>query len=205
MKGLLVGVLAVVIGVAVCIGALFLAPCPADAYCSVCMLDMGDWTGSGTLVGLDGKGRALILTCRHVAASEGAAADVMFPATGFYSKGRVTTIIGGDGFSKDLAMIVCNAPPGLKPLPISKFDEKYAPFRTVGYRDGKMFESIAVSAEEQPGGLIELDKPLIGGMSGGPVIDSRGCVVAVGVGTTKTFSVAADGEALVNLVEGYKK
>lgn len=176
-----------------------------DPYQSVCQITTDGGQGSGTLVAVSG-GKALILTCRHVANSVETDVKVQWLAAGNQeSAGKVVSVVNGNEFNNDLAVVIADAPKGVQPVPVSEFNQQHGPFRCVGFRRGVMYESLAMSAYEK-NGLITLSEPFIGGMSGGPVFDRFGHVVGVVVGSDmKTFGVAANGHYLKQLITRFSK
>lgn len=164
---------------------------------------MAGWQGSGTLVASNGD-RGLILTCRHVAEQVGKQCVVTWEATGEKADGEVIDVVNATkGYESDLGLVVCRLPQGISPVEIAKFDPANGPFTCLGYRGGEFYVSISRHGTEKDG-LIRLSAPLIGGMSGGPCFDRYNRLVGVGVGSTTTDSVAADGEYLRELVAKYK-
>lgn len=165
---------------------------------------MPSWQGSGTLVAVNGN-TGLILSCRHVAAKEGNSCTVVWPSTGEKVDGTVIEVVNATGdYQSDLSFIICKAPDGIDPVPIEKFDPVDGPFTCLGYRGEDFYVSVSETAEAQ-GSQIRLSAPLIGGMSGGGCFNCRGHLVGVGVGSTSTWSIAADGEFLEALVSKYSE
>jgi S1-C subfamily serine protease len=176
-----------------------LVGCASDPYRSVCQVRVGDGQGSGTLIAVDGE-RALVLTCEHVARKEGNSATLTW-CSGEVTEGEVLYVVPGDTYQDDLAVILCESPAGIDPLPIAAFHPSDGPFTTVGYRFGEFYESVAETGTESDS-IITFDQPYIGGMSGGPVLNKDGHVVGVGVGSNrKNVSVATDGATLAELSE----
>lgn len=170
---------------------------------AVCQINMSGWQGSGTLVAVNGD-RALVLTCRHVAQSAGTKCVILWPATGEESDGTVLDVIKDTTeFNSDLAFVICRAPQHIQPVIIAKFDPANTPFTCLGYRSKEFYISIARHGTEQDG-AIRLSAPLIGGISGGPCLDRNNHLVGVGVGSTETYSLAADGAYLRELVDRYQ-
>ena len=165
-------------------------------------MNVGDWQGSGTYVGQSG-GTAVILSCRHVAVQVGKTVKVTWPATGEVSMGTVIEVVKAtDDFQSDLALITCPVPAGIPSVEIAEFNPANAPFICLGYKGEQFFVSISRTGRAN-GNLIDLSAPLTGGMSGGPCLDRYNRLVGVGVGSTPTYSVAADGEYLAALIRKY--
>lgn len=183
-----------------------------DSYASVCQIHVNGGQGSGCLIGLNGD-KALVLSCRHVAEHVGAAASFdWIGAGGQKTTGTVLAIVPGTEMNNDIALFVCEAPAGVRPLPVGVFDAEAGPWHCLGYRGGVFYESVALTAREHDN-VITLDEPLIKGQSGGPCIDSRGLIVGVAVGsdvpsggsTGQSFAIASDGVYLQELVTAHSK
>lgn len=174
-------------------------------YNAVCQITVGGGQGSGTLIALDGE-RALVLTCRHVAMTGGAGVKLEWLGAACQrTSGKVITVVPGTTFNNDLALVVSDAPKGLTPVIVAKFDEANGPWRCVGWRGGQMYEAVADEASEADG-LIKFNSPLIGGQSGGAMLDKNGHLVGVSVGSDMTtYGVAADGRFLAGLLDAYTK
>ena len=171
---------------------------------AVCQIErLGGGQGSGTLVASNSH-EALILTCRHVAAKVGERVTITWLATGQQCEGTVLDVVTDTpGLESDLAFIRSAIPSRITPVSIGTFDPKNGPFTTVGYRDRELYISIARTASEFEG-RIRLSAPLMFGMSGGPCFDRYGHLVGVGVATSLTEGVAANGKYLKELVDKYK-
>lgn len=201
--------------------ALLLVGCAQQPpYDAVCAIAMGDGTGgSGTLVGVSGDA-ALVLTCRHVASNDDEAELTW--RSGFVSKGFVLEVLAPAGLypiRNDLALIVCDRPPGIDPVRMAKFDPQNAPFTSIGFRRKHLYISNAQSGHEvdKAPGLLKFSAPAVPGMSGGGTFDRNGNLVGVCVGGDFDFdsrtnnltrigdwSVSANGDAMVDLVRRYQ-
>ena len=170
-------------------------------YPAVCEVQTSQSCGSGTLIAVN-ENYALILTCRHVAQQEGNDAVMTWFVNGKeqITFGRVLLVMEGDGYDSDQALIVGQAPKGVKPIPVGEFNPNNGPLVCVGWRNGKLYETIAKSGVEEDG-IIKLNQPLIGGMSGGPCIQ-KGVVVGVGVGSNRTNNAyISNGPTLKKLIK----
>ena len=187
--------------------ALLICGCDYDPRSAVCQVVVDlpgsdDSQGSGTLVAVNGK-RGLVLTCRHVAEQVGNTVMLTWP-NGQSTIGVVYKIVPGNDYRTDQALVVCERPNGVKPLPVGKFDPTAGPIVSVGWRSGEFYEAVAFDARESDG-LIESNQPFIGGMSGGPTLQN-GVVVGVAVGSNrKDYSVSSNGDALVQLIQSVSK
>lgn len=163
------------------------------------------WMGSGTLIGVTDT-KALVLTARHVADHVGQPISATWRWAGRgTTRGAVVAIVRGDTFNNDLALVVVGRPAGIEPCKVVEFEAAKGPFTAVGYRNGKMRVTTTATASASDG-LVELPAPLVQGMSGGPVFDGAGHVIAVGVGSDfETRALCADGVSLRNLVNSYRK
>lgn len=173
-------------------------------YPAVCELRTGGSGGSGTLIAVN-ENYALILTCRHVASKEGDDAVMTWWADGKEQTtfGRVMLVSEGGDYRNDQALIIGQVPKGIKPLPVGKFNPNNGPLVCVGWRGGKLYESISKRGEydENLEGVIVVDQPLIGGMSGGPCLQN-GVVVGVGVGSNRINNgYISNGKALEKLLK----
>jgi len=173
--------------------------------------------GSGTLVGVAGDA-ALVLTCRHVTEREGYACE-LFWRNGEKTNGWVASVpapVQGNEFSNDLALVICERPKGVKPVPVVKFNPDDGPFYSIGYRRGELLMAVSRTAKEPGDGLIRMSAPILPGLSGGLTCNRFGQQVGVCVGGEfdqdiegniiwiGDQSVSADGEHLTKLLEGYR-
>lgn len=174
----------------------------SQEFPAVCEVATAESGGSGTLIGVNDD-YALILTCRHVAGGEGNDVVLKWWANGKEQTtfGRVMLVMDGDSYSNDQALIIGQIPKGIKPVPVGKFDpKKKGPLVCVGWRNGKLYETIA-NFESEEGGIIKIDQPLIGGMSGGPCFQN-GVLIGVGVGSNRTNSAyISNGPTLEKLIK----
>jgi S1-C subfamily serine protease len=172
-------------------------------YNSICQIRVGGGQGSGTLIAIK-DGKALILTCRHVAQDVDAAAKLEWlGAGGQVTTGNVLAIVNGSEFNSDLALIVCDAPDGLQPVRVAKFDPTNGPWHGVGWRGGQMYETFTNEATDVDG-AINFNSTLIGGQSGGALLDRNGCLVGVTVASDfKTMGIASDGRYLSQLLKAH--
>lgn len=198
--GLLVLLLSVTVAAVVPCG--FAGPHP---YSAIAQIQVGGGQGSGTLIAIS-DGKALVLSCRHVAQSAGAGCKLSWLGAGNQvTSGDVLTVVPGSTFNDDLSLIVCDSPEGVEPIVIAKFDPANGPWVGVGWRRGQFYETVCDEAEEKDG-LIKFNAPLIGGMSGGALLDNNGHVVGVTVGSDmSTYGVAADGLYLQHVVSKYAR
>lgn len=174
-------------------------------YNSICQITVGGGQGSGTLIAIS-DGQALILCCRHVAEHVDAAAKIEWLAADRQmTVGSVIAIVPGTTFNNDLSLIVGDAPKGIQPVRIAKFDPLNGPWRCVGFRGGNMYEAIADEASENDS-VIKFNSPLVQGQSGGAILDRNDCVVGVTVGSDlETYGLAADGKYLATLIAAHSK
>ena len=175
----------------------------ANPYPAICKIDMGEWTGSGTLIAVDDNA-GLILSCRHVAVRTGSQADVFWPGAG----GQLTSATAyyvdpGNGFTSDISCFVTTRPKGVKPLTVTQFDDTQGPWVGLGYRGDHLRMSITGEATAK-GTLIRCPVPAIGGMSGGPLLDKKGRIVGVVVGSTDDFSIAVTGKPIQDAIRIFK-
>ena len=176
-----------------------------SAYKSVCEIDVGAGTGSGTLIAVKGD-RALVLTCRHVAENINAVGVATWKhADDLPYECKVVSIVQGQAFNNDLALVICERPPGVEHIPVSKFSSYAGPWTALGFRGGVMYETVATTAVENSD-AIHIDEPFIKGMSGGPLLNRNGHIVGVVVASDQqTFGIAANGIALQELVKSFSQ
>lgn len=188
-----------------CLVLLILGGCGSeDNTSAVPKINLSEWQGSATYVARSGN-TALLLCCRHVAEKPGNIVKVTWPATGEVHEGKVIEVRHDtNDYQSDLSFIVTDAPEGIEPVDIGKFDPDDAPFTCYGYRGDQFYMSVSRSATAN-GSLIQLSAPLEHGMSGGPCFNCNHVLVGVGVGSTDTWSVAADGAYLQALVDKYSQ
>lgn len=187
---------------------------------AVCTLRVGGGSGSGTLVGVRDD-LALILSCRHVCRQVGNEVVVSWPlADGQQSTGIVTEIIDRNPaeeldalgrFSTDLAIVVCRRPRGVEPVPIGQFAPGEGPYVAMGWRAQLFRVAISPTAAERPDGLVLTTAPFVGGMSGGPLFQQSGRLVAVVVADVRQrngqhmYGVSVNGEELHRLLFKYRR
>lgn len=196
-----------------CLGLLFSCGLAAQAkypYNSVCIVDHGSWTGTGTIIAVQGN-YAYILSARHVGRREGDFVKLTWPwGVKQTREGRVLEIVDGKGWGSDLCIIKCWKPLGLQPVEYQSYNAVESEwFVTIGYRGGNLFVSKAqkcVQSKDYPGALV-LDSGVYGGMSGGPAFNKYGKLVGVVVAGPAAgpndFTVLADGENLKRLIDKY--
>lgn len=186
--------------------ALFAANVFADGfapYRAVCEIRTGNSQGSGTLIAVSDD-KALVLSCRHVCEKEGDIVQVRWPAAGNQtSLGVVLKVIKGEGFDTDQAVVMCGRPVGIEPRKYSKFNPDDGPFIMVGYRDNVM--RAQVGSVTEAGELLIMMKPAVGGMSGGPLYNSRGEICGIVVASDRaTISYCSNGKVLTALIQEFK-
>lgn len=166
---------------------------------------MPDCWGSGTVIGVTPT-KALILSCRHVCQSPGRPVKAWFIWNqGQEVQGRVLEIIPGNGFGSDLALVEVDRPLNVTPVPVAQLDLKQGPWVAAGFRNAMLRVSIGTAGRYEDGLLI-FNSPMVGGMSGGPVFNRYGHVVAVAVASDRaTTGVAVDGPRLHALLKRYSK
>jgi hypothetical protein len=162
----------------------------------------GSSGGSGTLIGLAGD-QALVLTVQHVAEEVGAPATCNWignpPCQG--------TVLAVDA-EADVALLIVQAPKGIKPVPVATASPATGPFTMAGY-PGYDRSTLRL----QTGEFLEIDNGTLTvairpekGMSGGPCYDRYGNVC----GAVSTFSLRSQrgtagggDQALKDLVSPY--
>jgi len=176
----------------------------SDPYNAVVQIT-SEGQGSGTLIAVEGD-LGVVLSCRHVCKQVGTFVSLKW-ANGETTIGMVSSVPAGNPlnpYANDLALVICERPKGISPLPVGRFHPANGPIVSVGWRDGEFYESVAFDAIED-GGIIKSNQPFIGGMSGGPTLQN-GVVVGVAVGSNRRdYSVSSDGDALVQLIESISK
>jgi hypothetical protein len=187
-------------------------PCQAaDAwqpYRSVCEIQVQQgarlgWTGSGTLVAKrDGMG--LILSCRHVNKKVGLEVKIVWHGSKKQKvTGRVVHVVpgGGSDWGSDLAVVFAPVPDSLQPVPVAVFDPSAGPWRSVGYRDGRILETIATEGTARGSALV-FNSGYLGGMSGGVTFDRYGRQVGVVVASNPEMTIgwSADGENMKQML-----
>lgn len=185
--------------------AMAVAASAANPMASICELRVQSHSGSGTLIAVKGN-VALILTARHVALREGEPVRVSWPwGGGQASAGVVAAIVQGSHYDTDMAMVYAIKPKGIEPLKIASFDQREKPWVAAGFRQGVMRVNEIYAADLFDNGLVKLYKPLVGGMSGGPLLDRRGRVVAVNVASNDAFGYCSNGDNLKELLQRFGK
>ena len=183
-----------------------------ESFRSIAQLKMPKWSGSGTLIAVDGN-RGLVLSCRHVAQKVGNKVELRWYATSQETDGIVVEVVSKTGrgrrnssWQNDLALVEADIPAGLKPVPVAKFDPDNGPWTCQGFRNGTGYTAITNKAEEKNGRLV-LSALFWGGESGGAVLDKYGHLVGVIVAsnTKGSYGIAANGEALQIMLEKYGK
>lgn len=159
--------------------------------------------GSGTLIA-SSNGKGLLLTAAHVAGSKGAAFKVKWrkaegqPVT----DGVCVDILNHTGFDTDAALVLTDVPPGLTPVPFAPYDKDCGPWTNAGYGYGESKDNgngrlwVSTSSETEmsdSGNKLFCNGLLVGGMSGGACIDSRGKLVGITNGSTDEFSIITSG------------
>lgn len=185
--------------------ALAVAANAATPLVSICELHVQSHSGSGTLVAVHGD-RALVLTARHVAVRLNEPVRVSWPWAGNQVRpGRVCAIVSGEGYDTDLALVHTYKPTGVPVIPVASFSASQGPWLAAGFRRGEMRYQPVGAAELFDNGLVKVHAPLIGGMSGGPLFDPLGRVVAVNVATNKRSGYCANGRHLQELLQRFGK
>lgn len=187
---------------------------PAYPYSSIAELvhDNGDHTcdcGSGTLIAVSGD-KALVLTAAHVAESVGRKFHVKWRKAGQESEGVVIDILKHTGFETDAALIICDRPEGLTPVPCAPFDKSCGPWTNAGYGygenpqkgDGRLWVSTTTEVEVTDNKVYG-NGLFVGGMSGGACIDSRGKLVGITNGSTGEFSIITSGPNVWGMVSNH--
>lgn len=172
---------------------------------AVCKLQADGWSGSGTLIATRGS-KALVLSCRHVCPTVGMPIQVNWVLAGQSSMGQVVEVVAGDGFNNDLALVLCDRPTGITPLKVRPFCGQCGVWFGLGWRGDLFRLAIADNAAKYPDGRIHVNSPYVGGMSGGPLVDSRGVVVGVVVASDwDSLGICADGPWLEAMLARYGK
>lgn len=170
-------------------------------YRSIAQLRMPDCSGSGTLIGTSGD-RALVLSCRHVCESVGRPVEATWVwADNQRTTGQVIDVLRGGGFNTDLALADVGLPKGVQPVEVAVLNLDSGPWAAAGFRQGTMRITTARRGWVNDN-MFFFDTNLIGGMSGGPVFNRYGQLVAVGVGshTTEVKAIGVDGKALQAII-----
>ena len=181
---------------------------PWTPYRAVVQLSVADgrqsWQGSATLIAKSGD-YGLLLSCRHVCPKNKLPVKVLWPGyENAKTQGQVLYSMQGDDYETDLALVVAKIPPGAIPVPMGVADPENGPFRSVGYRDKRLLESVATSAYHN-GNLFVLNAPYLGGMSGGATFDKYGRVVAVIVASNmRSIGYSSDGKNMRDMIELYR-
>lgn len=205
------GVRFVLVAVLVCVAAVCSAQMPYafipepdhpefGRMSAVAKLHVGRTSGSGSLIAVMGD-RALVLTCRHVCPVVGQNVAVKWPLSGQVSAGRVRYVEPGDGFSTDLALVVCDMPKGIKPLRVADYSQANGPFVAMGWRGEYFRLSVSRTSHQNMDGVIVTSGGLVGGMSGGPLFDGKGRIVGVCVGSDMRSFGLSVGECLEDLID----
>jgi hypothetical protein len=184
------------------------SPVPASfkPYAPICHIRNGNISGSGTLIATRPDGSALVLSCRHVNQQVGNVVEISWPlAGGQTSPGVVWDVIPGDGFDTDIALVICEAPIGVSPVSVAKFDPRDGGYVAAGWRDGMLRVAPWPLAELRGQSLIWCNTPYIGGMSGGALFNRKGELVGVVVASDRvTWGVSVDGPLLHHTIAKYR-
>lgn len=147
-------------------------------YEAICKLSAPHTGGSGTMIAAN-RSHCLVLTCAHLPSPVGARFSVKFPG---YNSVEGMVVKSAD--AEDLALILAPRPGQIRPVKLGVTDRKHEPFWLFGYPQG---DRDRVNWQHGRATLLvpeilEVDCAPIGGMSGGPTLDSRGYLVGVVVG-----------------------
>lgn len=171
----------------------------SDPYDSVCQINVPGSQGSGTLV-KNGVAHSLVVTARHVGEHVGNKVKCRWH-TGEVTEGVIVYVAPGDGFSSDISVALVARPKGIAAVHYRPFVPNRGPYRCVGYRDNEFYESVSSDAEEYDN-TIRMNKPLIGGMSGGACFDGDDYYIGIGVGSNRTdTAISTDGTSLSTVMQ----
>ena len=172
---------------------------PYAPYRSVAHLKVGGVSGSGTAIASQG-GLVCVLTCRHVAGTQGNRVVLTWPWLPGQptSSGQTAVTLNGGGFDTDLAIVVCRDPGGVPVRRVKSFDQNAGPWTAAGFRSGYMrVAGPSPLMIQRSDGLLVMPKAFIGGQSGGPLFDRFGNVVGVVVASDRvSVGLSADGDNL---------
>ena len=187
---------------------------PDYPYSSIAELvhDNGDNTcdcGSGTLIAVSGD-KALVLTAAHVAGRKGNKFKVKWRRGGQESDGVVIDILDHTGFDNDAALVLCERPIGLTPVPCAPFDKNCGPWTNAGYGygenpnkgNGRLWVSTTTEVEVTDNKVYG-NGLFVGGMSGGACLDNRGKLVGITNGSTGEFSIITSGPNTWGMVSNH--
>jgi hypothetical protein len=106
-------------------------------------------------------------------------------------------------WNSDLALAVCKKPKGIEPVKYAPFDGTSGPWVGVGFTDGLTI--VTSSHYTVEAGVIFFDHQFVPGMSGGPVFNHHGELVAVvsGYNAKLDIGLACDGPRLQKLLDEY--
>lgn len=134
--------------------------------------------GSGTVVGQDGEGNAIVLTNAHVAGTQrGRTVNLeRWEPDGTVERGRGAIISSGygRGMSIDFALLKCNAEfaKGVRPIPLAdRYPEKGAMVSTYGCPRCEWPSLQVLSLNRREGQILTWKPEAIGGRSGSSVVD----------------------------------
>jgi S1-C subfamily serine protease len=181
--------------------------------------DEGNKIGSGTIVGLNENGRAIILTACHVVAIdfENTPADsplrfyddiVVRLATDTATV-RSCEVLGFQHREKDLVLIATREPVPEKNLVINYNRSKHAGPGTLvaamGFPDSDKLSQTVGNIKRWEGGFLIFDANIAPGSSGGPLIDKFGRMVGMSRFTFEGEGYAVPLDSLSTLVDGWLK
>lgn len=178
---------------------LFAVPALAEhPYDSACQVRVGSSGGTGTLIGLK-DGKALVLTVKHVAERKGQRAVCNWGSQKM--SGQVVAVHR----KADIALLVVDAPEGIKPVAVAKAVPENAPFVMAGFPgyDRNTLRWQQGNFEDEDYSYLVITCRPEEGMSGGPTFDKYGRVVGAVSAYSKTSGYAGDGDALVELLDAY--
>ena len=183
--------------------------------------DNGNKVGSGTIVGLTGRNRAVILTACHVVAVEYDTVaphaalqfhkDVVVRLATDTSTVRKCEILGFYHLKKDLALIATRDPVPEKNVTISYNFSKHAGpgslVAAMGFPDSewnKLSQTVG-NIKRTEGGYLVSDAHIAPGSSGGPLIDKFGRMVGMSRFTFEDEGYATPFDSLSTTVDRWLK
>src|SRR5690606_38983301 len=104
----------------------------------------------------------------------------------------------------DIAMIVTQMPKGVAPVTLEPPRLEDGPWVAAGFRGGVMRVQ-SVPSIEYRSGLIRAPKPAVGGMSGGPLFNVRGSVVAVVVASDRSSEMYAATAPIGDMIREFQR